>query len=75
MGKTGTQLLNEHLQRGHYLQYEEYLCEGHTEKSPQYGCKVLVDGALVGNANYRGRKKDAKEAAALMAVEALFLME
>ena len=73
--KTGTQLLNEHQQRGHIVQYEGYLCIGHTEHNPLYGCRVWVDGRLEGTSNDKCRKKDAKEEAAFEAAKSLLLTE
>jgi len=74
MDKSATQLLNEYMQSGHNVQYQEYLCKGHTEKNPQYGCMVLVNGASKGTANNSPSKRKAKEAAALEAAKSLLLI-
>jgi len=74
MTKSGTQLLNEHQQRGNTIYYEEYHCTGHTVNTPQYGCRVWVNGNCEGTANNRASKQKAKEAAALNAAESLLLI-
>jgi hypothetical protein len=71
--KSGTQLLNEHQNRGHTIRYEVYVCTGHSENNPQYGCRVWVNENPEGVANYEPSKKKAKEAAALEAAESLLL--
>jgi len=71
--KTATQLLNEHHQRGNTIRYEEFLCDGHTDHSPQYGCRVWVNGEPKGFANNRSSRKKAKEEAASEAVMTLLL--
>ena len=73
MPQVGTQLLNEYMNRGNTIRYEEYLCTGHTEHEPQYGCRVWVNGAPIGTANNKSNKKKAKEGAALEAAKFLLL--
>lgn len=72
--KSGTQLLNEHQNRGHTIEYEEYQCAGHSENNPQYGCRVWVNGNPIGVANNKPSRRKAKEAAALEAAESLLLI-
>lgn len=72
--KSGTQLLNEHGNRGNTIRYEEYFCIGHTEHEPQYGCRVWVNGQLKGTANNKPNKKKAKEEAAFEAATSLLLI-
>ncbi len=71
--KSGTQLLNEHHQRGNIIRYDEYLCNGHTEHNPQYGCRVWVNGEPKGSANNKSSMKKAKEEAAAEAATSLLL--
>ena len=73
MPLSGTQLLNQYQQRGNIIRYEEYLCIGHTEHEPQYGCRVWVNGDPKGTANNKSSKKKAKEAAASEAAKSLLL--
>lgn len=71
--KMATQLLNEYQYRGNTIRYEEYLCTGHTEHEPRYGCIVWVNGERKGVANNKSNRKKAKEEAALEAVTSLLL--
>ena len=73
--KSGTQLLNEHENRGNTIQYEEYFCTGHSDHEPKYGCRVWVNGHPKGTANNKSSKKKAKEAAALEAATSLLLTD
>ena len=75
MPKSGTQLLNEHENRGNIIQYEEYICTGHSENQPQYGCRVWVNGHPKGTSNYKSSKKKAKEEAAFEAATSLLLTD
>ena len=68
-----TQLLNEYQYDGHTVLYEIYLCAGHNDARPQYGCKVWVVGQLKGDAKDISGKIRAKQAAALEAVTSLLL--
>lgn len=72
--KSGTQLLNEHQNRGHIIKYEVYECTGHSENNPQYGCRVWVNEVPIGVANNESSKRKAKEAAALEAASSLLLI-
>jgi len=74
MSKSATQLLNELMQSGHDVQYDEYTCGGHSVSSPQYGCRVWVNQIVRGTANNRPSKREAKKIAALMAAESLLLI-
>ena len=74
MNKSGTQLLNEYGQQGHTIQYEEFLCDNHSQYKPQYGCKVWVNGHLAGTATYVSSKEKAKEGAARATAEFLVLI-
>lgn len=75
MSRSGTQLLNEYMQNGNDVQYQEYLCGGHTVGNPQYRCRVWVNGTPLGTANNKPSKKRAKETAALEAARSLLLTE
>ena len=71
--KTATQLLNEYQHRGNTIRYEEYLCAGHTDHEPRYGCRVWVNEELKGLANNKSNRRKAKEEAAFEAVTSLLL--
>ena len=72
--KSGTQLLNELKQLGHDVRYEEYLCEGHSERNPQYGCKAYINNKLEGMAENEHRRQVAKENAASKAAQSWLLI-
>lgn len=71
--KSATMLLNEYKMRHRSVVYEEYTCDGHSEVTPRYGCRVYLDNVLRGVANGYPNKKMAKETAASQAVEAMGL--
>jgi dsRNA-specific ribonuclease len=74
MSKSATQLLNEYMQSGHDVRYEEYECTGHSESNSQYGCRVWVDGMPKGTVNYKSSKKKAKTEAAEQTAKSLLWM-
>lgn len=66
-------ILNEYKMQHRSVVYEEYTCDGHSEVTPWYGCRVYLDYVLRGVANGYSNKKSAKEAAASQAVEVMGL--
>ena len=71
MNKSATQVLNEYQQPGITIRYEQYHCTGHSDHTPQWGCRVLVNGEIKGLANNKSSKKEAKEEAASKAITSL----
>ena len=72
--KSATQLLNEFKMGRRVVVYEEYTCDGHSEVTPRYGCRVFLDYVLRGVANGYPNKRSAREAAATQAAEVMGLL-
>jgi hypothetical protein len=58
-------IVNEYGQQlGHIVVYDEFECEGHTGHIPRYGCKLSVNGHIIGSSQDQPNKKAAREEAA-----------
>jgi Double-stranded RNA binding motif len=75
-----TQIVNKYCQGNksegrppHEMDPEFYKCDGHTDAFPKWGCRLLIDGVLMGHAMDYRNKPLAKEEACRQAVEALGL--
>ena len=75
--KRATMYLNEYKQNRvpHSVDYYEYECGGVTERGPLWGCRVYVDCVLRGHSEIHTSKRNAREAAAYQAAEALCLVD
>ena len=75
--KTATQLLNEYGCWAHGIIPSNtsniYLCTGHSDAKPQFGCRVLVNGQPKGNTNNKSSKREVREEAASEAVTSLLM--
>jgi len=67
-------LLNNHKMRGHDIKFIESTGNNHTAANPIFCCVVMVNGKVEGLASGRKTKKEAKAAAAALAVESLSLI-
>jgi len=66
-------ILNEYKMHRRSVVYVEYTCDGHSEVTPLYGCRVYLDDVIRGVANGHPSKRAAKEAAASQAAEVMGL--
>jgi hypothetical protein len=75
-----TQVINEYCQGNksegrlaHPKIMQVFECDGHTDTSPKWGCKLIIDGVLRGHAVDYVNTQNAKEEACRQAAKALGL--
>ena len=67
-------MLNKYGAHGNTVQYEVYLCTGHSDDKPQWGCRIWVNGQPKGISSNKSNKQEAREEAASAAVMSLLLI-